>query len=1002
MEGVPGTSKKKKKNRRGSEVESDWEEVQDMSQMPLMDMKNSTLNDLQIKVDLPNRKGDPKDKKAVDIEAVIKRRLNRDIKENQMSLHKVHLTSLFANGFLTNQVLSDGYLMGLALKLLPNETCYPSGPTSVKYFEAISKWYKSAVSLKDQSMVLTKKKLKKKPPLKLSLAIQMTYKHAVCKRDFIFIFIIILRAMGIDCRLVMNLQPLPMKPPQTELHKIVMKRPSNEKSSEAESKSKKSKLDDDYDSDISEESKKKPAKKTTSSKKSASDKSTSKSEKNTSTTKSIKKKESKPSTSKAASKSITKESKPSTSKANKSDSKSSTSKANKSDSKANTSKANTSKKEVSKEKSVTEKKNTSIKKDTSTAKAKKESTKSTLNVEEKTKRRSVSKSPAKLEAPKRASRRTSTGSTSSLNVPARRAASRSPSPNLKVEDTSKTNRKTTTKVKKEEEKSLLNIPVKRVTRSKSPSPLKVSPKFLKKEENIEKEAKPKVTRKKKEVDSEAKPKATKKAVPQIKISSTALFGSKGKAAEKPSTSKAKATASTSASKPARATTTGRAKKMEQVDGAMDYFSSSDDDFKICQLDGADDSLKLKRPNLKRLNQRRIFNPIDSDDDFVKTPQKKPKKSPMAKSVDRRVFSSDEDKALESSKTKCDFWVEVFCEEEEIWMPIDLLKGKVNNIEAIQKQLTCPINYVYGWNADQTIKDVTARYSKDWSNVVRKHRVDPTWLDDLLEGQVTNKSPRDTREDALMKKFHLERSLPTAVSDYKNHPLYALDRHLLKFEAIYPPNPPTMGFVRGEPVYARECVHTLHSREIWLKSARTVKLGEKPYKIVKARPKWNKLTNEVIKDQPLEVFGFWQTQEYEPPVAENGIVPRNAYGNVELFKTCMLPIGTVHLQLPGLNRVCKKLRIDCAPAVVGFDFHGGWSHPMYDGFVVCKEFEQKVIDEWNRAEDEYEKKEEEKYQERVWGNWKKLIKAMLIREKLKLKYNFDQFIDPETKKKTSKK
>lgn len=56
-----------------------------------------------------------------------------------------------------------------------------------------------------------------------------------------------------------------------------------------------------------------------------------------------------------------------------------------------------------------------------------------------------------------------------------------------------------------------------------------------------------------------------------------------------------------------------------------------------------------------------------------------------------------------------------------------------------------------------------------------------------------------------------------------------------------------------------------------------------------------LTNEVIKDLPLEIFGYWQTQEYEPPVAENGIVPRNAYGNVELFKTCMLPIGTVHLQ-----------------------------------------------------------------------------------------------------------
>lgn len=81
--------------------------------------------------------------------------------------------------------------------------------------------------------------------------------------------------------------------------------------------------------------------------------------------------------------------------------------------------------------------------------------------------------------------------------------------------------------------------------------------------------------------------------------------------------------------------------------------------------------------------------------------------------------------------------------------------------------------------------------------------------------------------------------------YKNHPLYALERHLLKFEVIYPPNALTLGFVRGEPVYARECVHVCHSREIWLKSARVVKPGEKPYKIVKARPKWDRVSFSYI-------------------------------------------------------------------------------------------------------------------------------------------------------------
>lgn len=50
----------------------------------------------------------------------------------------------------------------------------------------------------------------------------------------------------------------------------------------------------------------------------------------------------------------------------------------------------------------------------------------------------------------------------------------------------------------------------------------------------------------------------------------------------------------------------------------------------------------------------------------------------------------------------------------------------------------------------------------------------------------------------------------------------------------------------------------------------------------------------IKDQPLELFGKWQTTPYVPPVAKDGKVPRNEYGNVDLFKMCMLPTGTAYI------------------------------------------------------------------------------------------------------------
>lgn len=81
-----------------------------------------------------------------------------------------------------------------------------------------------------------------------------------------------------------------------------------------------------------------------------------------------------------------------------------------------------------------------------------------------------------------------------------------------------------------------------------------------------------------------------------------------------------------------------------------------------------------------------------------------------------------------------------------------------------------------------------------------------------------------------------------VGRYKNHPLYALQRHLLKFEAIYPPNQPPIGFIKGEAVYPRDSIHSLHSRDTWMKEAKSVRVDEKAYKTVKARPKWDKVSD----------------------------------------------------------------------------------------------------------------------------------------------------------------
>jgi len=101
-------------------------------------------------------------------------------------------------------------------------------------------------------------------------------------------------------------------------------------------------------------------------------------------------------------------------------------------------------------------------------------------------------------------------------------------------------------------------------------------------------------------------------------------------------------------------------------------------------------------------------------------------------------------------------------------------------------------------------------------------------------------------------------------------------------------------------------------------------------------------------------------------------------------------------MPYLNRICRKLNIDCAAAVVGFDAHGGFSHAVYDGWVICEEFKEVVVAAFREEEIESAKRMIQKNQERILGNWANLVKMVLLREKLKKKYeNKKSLINSET-------
>jgi len=380
---------------------------------------------------------------------------------------------------------------------------------------------------------------------------------------------------------------------------------------------------------------------------------------------------------------------------------------------------------------------------------------------------------------------------------------------------------------------------------------------------------------------------------------------------------------------------------------------------------------------------------------VKSSGKSDKKDSVAKSRDgksnihKRKEREGPPSVSKGQKSKIrpdvrDYWAEVFLPKEKRWVAVDLLTGSVNHPEEIESKCSKPVIYCLAANQGK-IKDVTTRYSSKYHVEARKLRTDQAWLEATLRPFKGGDGECEVKEKEEMAKRKEEAPLPTSISQFKGHPLYVLQRHLLKFEAIYPVDAPTLGFIKGEPVYARECVKILQGRTAWLKEGRTVKLGESPYKNVKARPKWNRTTGSKVDDEALELFGAWQTELFVPPPAVDGKVPRNEYGNVELFKPWMLPPGTVHIPINGMKVVIRKCGIDAAPAMVGWDFSGGGAHPVYDGVVVCQENAEALMDAWNQEQEIQAKRAEEKREKRVLDNWKKLVKGLIIKQRIKSKY-----------------
>lgn len=130
-------------------------------------------------------------------------------------MHKVHVLCWLGHGNYVNRILNGQELMAAALSLVPAKECYPGERVDMKYVEQITTWYKDKLTLKQDKN--EDKFRPKAPPLKTILLDLIKRRVVTAKKYLVFIFVAMLRALGLQCRIMFNFVTLPLKPPTSEL-----------------------------------------------------------------------------------------------------------------------------------------------------------------------------------------------------------------------------------------------------------------------------------------------------------------------------------------------------------------------------------------------------------------------------------------------------------------------------------------------------------------------------------------------------------------------------------------------------------------------------------------------------------------------------------------------------------------------------------------------------------------------------------------------------------------
>ncbi|KAI1356199.1 Rad4-domain-containing protein [Xylaria sp. FL0043] len=351
-----------------------------------------------------------------------------------------------------------------------------------------------------------------------------------------------------------------------------------------------------------------------------------------------------------------------------------------------------------------------------------------------------------------------------------------------------------------------------------------------------------------------------------------------------------------------------------------------------------------------------------------------------------------------------YWVEVLDEGHQKWQPTDPLVTesywKPQKFEPPASDRENCMVYVVGFEEDGTVHDVTRRYAKAYNAKTRKMRIESVlsngerwWRKALRAYSRGYRSDLDQIEANELAAIEAREPMPRNIADFKDHPVYALERHLRRHEVLVPNASPSGTVGAGsraplEKVYRRKDVRIARSKDKWYRLGREVRPDEIPVKFL---TKPSQIHEDLFSDDVHEledgetngtpIYTLDQTDIYEAPPVVNGKVPKNRYGNLDLYVPSMVPRGGVYIPDNFGAQAAFILGVDYAPALTGFQFSGRKGTAVLHGVVVAAENEEAVKAVIEGLKDQEAEAERERRRREVFRMWRSLLMNLRIRQRI---------------------